>query len=372
MPSIDWLQADVVASQLGQQLSAGAGRDSDEPTGPGLHGTNIESVSYGDTTLQPGASNQLTYSPDSTFSVRFTNGGENDEFDVKVTGPHPGRQRRSDHAQRHDRPDRAEGQRDRQPRPRGIAAAGRRGDHPRERRAGAGRGEDRQQPGGVPGHLQRGLGERRPGGRVPLRVFARGRNPRGEAGSRPWRPAFPALVDCSAVDELTEPAGLVALAAAGVALIALVTALVLALPAPPPARRPARGARDQRPRRPRRPRELAPAGLRGAARARRGDGGAARRAHGRRRGAPRRRDRLPRAGALRRLRGALRATSRRRSRCSTPATAASCCPRSPTARPRGCTASRSHAGEGELELSPEEAEAVRLALAGEVGSVTLD
>ena len=31
-----------------------------------------------------------------------------------------------------------------------------------------------------------------------------------------------------------------------------------------------------------------------------------------------------------------------------------------------------HAGQGELELSPEEAEAVRLALAGEVGSVTLD
>jgi hypothetical protein len=31
-----------------------------------------------------------------------------------------------------------------------------------------------------------------------------------------------------------------------------------------------------------------------------------------------------------------------------------------------------HAGEGEFELSPEEAEAVRLALAGEIGSVTLD
>ena len=29
-------------------------------------------------------------------------------------------------------------------------------------------------------------------------------------------------------------------------------------------------------------------------------------------------------------------------------------------------------GRGELELSPEEAEAVRLALAGEVGAVTLD
>jgi hypothetical protein len=85
LPSDDWLQPDVVASQLGQQLSGGTGRDSDEPTGPGLHGTNIDSVSYGDTTLQPGASNQLTYSPDSTFSVKFTNGGDNDEFDVKVT-----------------------------------------------------------------------------------------------------------------------------------------------------------------------------------------------------------------------------------------------------------------------------------------------
>ena len=85
LPSLDWLQADVVAEQLGQQLSAGSGRDGGEPTGPGLHGTNIDSVSYGDTTLQPDASNQLTYSADSTFAVQFTNGGDNDEFDVKVT-----------------------------------------------------------------------------------------------------------------------------------------------------------------------------------------------------------------------------------------------------------------------------------------------
>ncbi len=85
LPSIDWLQPDVVAQQLGQQLSAGAGRDKNEPTGPGLHGTNIDSVSYGDTTLQPDAPNQLTYSADSTFAVKFTNGGDNDEFDVKVT-----------------------------------------------------------------------------------------------------------------------------------------------------------------------------------------------------------------------------------------------------------------------------------------------
>ena len=85
LPSLEWLQPEVVAAQLGQQLSAGAGRNRNEPTGPGLHGTNIDSVSYGDTTLQPDAPNQLTFAPDSTFSVAFTNGGENDEFDVRVT-----------------------------------------------------------------------------------------------------------------------------------------------------------------------------------------------------------------------------------------------------------------------------------------------
>jgi hypothetical protein len=85
LPSLDWLQPETVAERLGQQLSAGAGRDRGEPTGPGLHGTNIDSTSYGDTTLEPDAPNQLTYSPDTTFNVAFTNGGENDEFDVKVT-----------------------------------------------------------------------------------------------------------------------------------------------------------------------------------------------------------------------------------------------------------------------------------------------
>ncbi len=108
LPNIDWLQPDVVASQLGQQLSAGSGRDKNEPTGPGLHGTELESVTYGDTTLQPGASNQLTYAPDSTFSVKFVNGGENDEFDVKVTVKIAGRQRRPGQHQRHDRPGRPE------------------------------------------------------------------------------------------------------------------------------------------------------------------------------------------------------------------------------------------------------------------------
>jgi hypothetical protein len=85
VPDIEWLQPDVVAEQLGQQLSPGAGRDAGEPTGPGLHGTNIDSVAYGDVTLQPGTPNTLAYDPETTFAVAFTNGGDNDEFDVKVT-----------------------------------------------------------------------------------------------------------------------------------------------------------------------------------------------------------------------------------------------------------------------------------------------
>ena len=85
LPTTEWLDPAIVAERLGQQLSAGAGRNRNEPTGPGLHGTNIDSVGYGDTTLQPDAPNSLSYSPDSTFSVQFTNGGDNDEFDVRVS-----------------------------------------------------------------------------------------------------------------------------------------------------------------------------------------------------------------------------------------------------------------------------------------------
>ena len=55
--------------------------------------------------------------------------------------------------------------------------------------------------------------------------------------------------------------------------------------------------------------------------------------------------------------------SRPRSPCSTPTAPASSCPRSTTATRRACTPSRSHNGRGEIDLSPEEAEAVRLALA---------
>ena len=74
-----------MAAQLGQTLSSsGEGGGSKTPA-PGLHGTGIESVAIGDTTLQPDAPNRVTAGADTPIVVKFTNQGENDEFDVKVT-----------------------------------------------------------------------------------------------------------------------------------------------------------------------------------------------------------------------------------------------------------------------------------------------
>jgi hypothetical protein len=93
LKEISWVSPPYVASRLDQQLSSDAGggdgstdgRDPDEPTGPGLHGTGLDATSYGNVTLQPGASNRLTYVEGQPFTVAFTNQGENDEFNVKVT-----------------------------------------------------------------------------------------------------------------------------------------------------------------------------------------------------------------------------------------------------------------------------------------------
>ena len=75
-------------TQLGQQLSAGAGRQQHRARPrPGLHGTGLDSVDRTATRrCSPTRPNRLTYARRTpTFAVKFTNQGENDEFDVKVT-----------------------------------------------------------------------------------------------------------------------------------------------------------------------------------------------------------------------------------------------------------------------------------------------
>jgi hypothetical protein len=84
LPDVAWMSPQFVAQKLGQQLTGGANRPG-QPTGPGLHGTGLESSSYGNTSLQAGTPNHLTYQPGQAFTVTFSNQGQNDEFDIKVT-----------------------------------------------------------------------------------------------------------------------------------------------------------------------------------------------------------------------------------------------------------------------------------------------
>jgi hypothetical protein len=86
MREISWVAPSYVASKLGQQLSTGDGEGGGrQPTGPGLHGTGLDATSYGQVTLQPGSSNRLTFAAGQPFTVSFTNQGDNDEFNIKVT-----------------------------------------------------------------------------------------------------------------------------------------------------------------------------------------------------------------------------------------------------------------------------------------------
>lgn len=91
MREISWVAPSFVAARLGKSLSTG-GEDgngnntsNDEPTGPGLHGSGLNGTSYGDVNLQPGNPNRMTYAAGQPFTVSFTNQGENEEFNVKVT-----------------------------------------------------------------------------------------------------------------------------------------------------------------------------------------------------------------------------------------------------------------------------------------------
>jgi len=82
LPDISWMSPDFVAQQLG--ASASTGRTSGTPA-PGLHGHQIDSVSVSGVDLTTDGSNRIPASPPPTFVVNFTNGGENDETNVRVT-----------------------------------------------------------------------------------------------------------------------------------------------------------------------------------------------------------------------------------------------------------------------------------------------
>lgn len=82
LPSIAWMSPANVARALGTS-NAGTTDDTDDPA-PGLHGHQLDSVSVGGTTLEPGVPATLPADPPPTFDVAFTNGGEHDEQNVRV------------------------------------------------------------------------------------------------------------------------------------------------------------------------------------------------------------------------------------------------------------------------------------------------
>jgi hypothetical protein len=86
LPNLSWLQPSYVADQLGTRLSNnGGGRQNNAAVRPGLHGTGLDSTTVGGVTLQPDpAANRVPLASSQTFSVKFTNQGENDEFDIPV------------------------------------------------------------------------------------------------------------------------------------------------------------------------------------------------------------------------------------------------------------------------------------------------
>jgi hypothetical protein len=83
--SINWLSPNYIATKLDKQLTS-ASSGGTQTLQPGLHGTGLNGTSFGNVNLATGqVVNRLTYVPGQIFTVSFTNQGENDEFNIKVT-----------------------------------------------------------------------------------------------------------------------------------------------------------------------------------------------------------------------------------------------------------------------------------------------
>lgn len=77
VPDLGWLSPTFVATRLGAKAPASSGK-----IAPGLHGHELSSVSVAGTTLQTGSPNTIPASPAPTFTLNFTNDGQNTETNV--------------------------------------------------------------------------------------------------------------------------------------------------------------------------------------------------------------------------------------------------------------------------------------------------
>jgi hypothetical protein len=88
MTDISWLSPATVASHLGRSAGTSGSTGSSGQVAPGLHGHGLDGTSIGATALQPeapGVVNRVPWSNNPTITVKFTNQGDNDESNVKVS-----------------------------------------------------------------------------------------------------------------------------------------------------------------------------------------------------------------------------------------------------------------------------------------------
>lgn len=78
LPDLGWLTPSFIATKLGGTSSSSS---TATPT-PGTHGHSLDSVTVNGTTLQTGSTNTISASPPPTFTLNYTNGGQNDETNV--------------------------------------------------------------------------------------------------------------------------------------------------------------------------------------------------------------------------------------------------------------------------------------------------
>lgn len=88
LPSVQWLTPAFIAGELGASLPGVPSTST--KVAPGLHGHSLDSVSVAGTTLQTGSTNTIPTTPAPSFTLNFTNGGNNNETNVvckvSVTG----------------------------------------------------------------------------------------------------------------------------------------------------------------------------------------------------------------------------------------------------------------------------------------------
>ena len=86
LPNIQWLIPSVVANRINTIRGGGGSSSPSTTTAPGLHGTSLDSVVVkpGGQTLSTTQAIDIPYNSTVSFDIKATNGGDNDESNVKV------------------------------------------------------------------------------------------------------------------------------------------------------------------------------------------------------------------------------------------------------------------------------------------------